>query len=215
MKNFAKIAAAALLSVLGSPLLYANLSYQVSVDTSPLSGVSGYMDFNIFGGIPFQDNVATISSFTSDSTLGGTFTQGDVAGTLTPGPLTLTADAFDSEWLQTVTFGNTTTFVLNVTTNFTTGSTPDSFAFYLLDSTQTPYATSDPSGADSIFVIDLTGASTAPQVFVSTAPNLQFTATVTPITSTSTPEVSPGSSVALGLAVMLGFIFLARRSRSV
>jgi hypothetical protein len=211
MKNFAKIASAALLSLLGSPLLYANLSYQVSINTSPLSGVSGYMDFNQYGGIPFQDNVATITSFTSDSTLGGTFTQGDVAGTLTPGPLTLTADAFDSEWLQTVTFGNTTTFVLNVTTNFTSGSTPDSFAFFLLDSTQTPYATSDPSGADSIFVIDLTGGTTAPQVFVSTDPNVQFTATVTP--TTSTPEVSPGPSAGLGLAVMLGFIFLARRSR--
>jgi hypothetical protein len=215
MKNCTRIAQAALLSLLGTPLLQAGLlSYDVTIDTTLPANTSGYMDFNLYGGIPFQDNVATISNFSSDSTLGTGAGFDDFSGTLKPGPLLLTADAFDSEWLQTVSnFGAITTFVLNVTTTYT-GGTPDSFAFFLLASTETPFPTSDPSGADSIFAVDLTGGSTTPQVFTSTNGTSQFTATVTPITS-STPEPSPGPPIGLGLAVILALRFLPKRSRGI
>ncbi len=178
MKNCAKLASVALLSLLGSPLLHADSIFRVTIDTTPLSGTSGFIDFNIYGGIPYQNNVATITNFTSNSVLGGVFTQGDVGGTLAAGPLTLTANAFDSEWLQAVTFGTSITFTLDVTTNYTPETTPDSFAFFLLDPNQLPYPTSDPSSADSVFSIDLTGSSTSAEVYTSTNSPIQFTALV-------------------------------------
>jgi MYXO-CTERM domain-containing protein len=208
MKYINRISFATLLVLLGAPL-YASLAYDVSISTSPLNGVGGYMAFDLYGGIPLQDNVATITNFSSDATLGAVTPSGDVTGTLTPGPLVLTADQAFNEWLQASTFGNSITFVLNVTTAYTGGTTPDSFAFFLLDSTQTPYGTSDPSGSDSIFSIDLTGNSTAPQVFASTASTPQFTATVTPVTAT--PEAGPAPLVALGLALILGLRFIPKR----
>jgi hypothetical protein len=177
-KNCAKLAAIALLSLLGSPLLHADKVFRVTIDTTPLAGTSGYIDFNNYGGIPYQNNVATITHFASDAVPGGVYTQGDFSGTLVTGPLTLTANAFDSEWLQAVTFGTTITFTLDVTTNYTPDTTPDSFSFFLLDSTQLPFPSSDPSTADSAFSIDLTGGSTVAEVYTSTNLPIQFTAVV-------------------------------------
>jgi hypothetical protein len=212
MKNFTRITLAALLSLLGSPFLHASLTYDVTINTAPLSGISGFMAFDLNGGIPLQDNIATITSFSSNSTLGSISTSGDVTGTLTPGPLTLTADQSFNEWLQTVTFGTLTTFVLNVTTMNPSGVNPDSFAFFLLNSSEIPYGTSDPSGSDAIFAIDLTGATTAPQVFTSTNPLApQFTATVTP--ATAAPEVSPSLAIGLGLAAILAVRFFPKKRR--
>jgi hypothetical protein len=209
MKNCARIAAAAFLSLLGSPLLHADETFNVTIGTTPLDGVSGYMAFDLYGANGFN-NLSTITVFSSDSTLGTASTSGDVSGTLVPGPLTLKADDFFNEWLQPVTFGNLTTFTLDVTTTYTSG-TPDSFAFFLLDSTETPYATSDPSGADSVFSIDLTGPSTVAEVYTSTNVPIQFTATVTP--QAEVPETSPGPAIGLGLAAILALRFLPRRSR--
>ena len=211
MKNFTRITLAALLSLLGSPFLHASLTYDVTINTAPLSSISGFMAFDLNGGIPLQNNVATITGFSSNSALGSSSTSGDVTGTLTPGPLTLTADQSFNEWLQTVTFGTLTTFVLNVTTSFTSGG-PDSFAFFLLNSSQIPYGTSDPSGSDAIFAIDLTGATTAPQVFTSTNPLApQFTATVTP--ATAVPEASTAPVLGLGLVAILAFRLFPKKRR--
>jgi hypothetical protein len=214
MKNFTRITLAGLLSLLGSPFLHASLIYDVTINTAPLSGISGFMAFDLNGGIPLQDNVATITSFSSNSTLVSSSTSGHVTGTLTPGPLILTADTSSfNEWLQVVTFGTLTTFVLNVTTLNPSGVNPDSFAFFLLNSSQIPYGTTDPSGSDAIFVIDLTGNSTAPQVFTSTNPTApQFTATVTP--ATAAPEASPAPIVGLGLAAILALRFLPKKNRT-
>jgi hypothetical protein len=210
MKSYTSFAVAILSTLLGSPL-YASLTYNVSIDTTPLNGLGGYIAIDLDGGIPLQDNVATITDFSSDAILGAVTPSGDVTGTLTPGPLMLTADQSFNEWLQASTFGDFITFVLNVTTAYTSSTTPDTFSFFLLDSTQTPFPTSDPSGADQIFEIDLTGGTTAPQVFTSTASTPQFTATVTPVITTATPEASPAPLVALGLGLILALRFVPVR----
>ena len=210
IKNCTLIASAALFGLLASPRLNADTFYTVTIATAPVSGTTGYLAFDLIGGIPFQDNTAKVTDFSTDATLGSASTSGDVTGSLTPGPLTLIADQFFNEWLQPVTFGTFTTFVLDVTTAYATGSTPDSFAFFLLDPTQIPLPTSDPSGAGSVFAIELTGA--APQVFTSTNPTPQFSATVTPFTAT--PESTPGPAVGLGLALVLAFRLLPKTSRN-
>ena len=212
VQNCAWFAAASLFVLGGPQSLRASSMYNVSITTAPLAATAGYLAFDLTGGIPLQNNVATVSLFSSDATLGVASTSGDVAGTLTPGPLTLTADQFFNEWLQPVQFGSTINFRLTVTTNFTAG-TPDSFAFFLLDSTQTPFSTSDPSGTDSVFAIDLLPGTT-PQVFTSTNSPAQFTATVTPVVVGTTPELTPAGGVALGLTLMLVCWFLPGKTRS-
>ena len=209
IKNCTWIASAALFGLLGSPRLHAGTLYNVSISTAPVVGTTGYLAFDLVGGIPFQDNTVKVTGFSTNATLGSASISGDVAGSLTPGPLTLIADQFFNEWLQPVTFGTSITFVLDVTTTYTTGSTPDSFGFFLLAPTQNPFPTSDPSATNSVFAIDLMG--TAPQVFTSTNPTSQFSATVTPFTAT--PEFNPGPAVGLGLALVLAFRLLSKTSR--
>src|ERR1019366_2742669 len=110
-----------------------------------------------------------------------------------------------NELLQGVTFGSTMSFTLDLTTNFASGGIPDAFAFYLLDSTQNPFATSDPSGADSLFVINVDGLSPTPDVYTSSS----ATTTVTPIGSTAVPE--PDGVVLLLTVVLLGVALMRRR----
>jgi len=186
--------------------LRADSIYSVAVDTTPLAAVGGYMAFDLLGGSPLQSNVATISGFSSSSTLGTNSTSGDVSGSLTPGPLSLKADQFFNEWLQGVTFASgLTTFTLDLTTSYVQGSAPDSFSFFLLDSTFTPIATADPTGADSLFAIDLVGGATSPQVYTSAF----ATVTVSPVSAV--PE--PSSGVLVGLALLAAGGYRWRKSR--
>jgi hypothetical protein len=211
MKNTFRIGAILLLAT--APFLCADVSYQVTVDTTQLAGHNGNMAFDLFAGNPAQNNLATITFFTTSSALGSSSTLGDVAGTLSPGPLVETADQFWNEWLQVVTFAaGVTTFDLNLTTNFIPVSSPDSFSFSLLNQTLAPFATSDPSGADRLFAIDLVGGDTAPQVFTSAF----ATATVTPLNSVvPEPKLLPFGFLGFGLMLAVRAMFkrkqLARR----
>jgi hypothetical protein len=210
MKNIIRVGAILLLGA--APFLRADMSFQVTVDTSPLASVAGYMAFDLFGGSPLQDNVATITSFATTGALGAAPPpSGDVSGSLVPGPLVETADQFFNEWLQPITFGSgLTTFDLDVTTSYIAGSTPDSFSFTLLDNTFTPFPTSDSTGADRLFAIDLVGADTTPDVFTSTF----ATATVTPRGSGgAVPEPNLLPFAFLGFGLMLSVHAMVRRAR--
>ena len=209
MKDTSRIAAILFLSALVlAPVARADISFQVTVDTTPLAGVSGYMAFDLFGGIPLQDNVATITSFASTSTLSSASPpSGSVTGSLVPGPLVETADQFFNEWLQPVTFASgLTTFSLDLTNNYIPASTPDSFSFTLLDNTFTPFVTSDSTGADRLFAIDLVGADTMPDVFTSAF----ATATVTASTG-AVPEPHFLPVAFLGFALMIAIHIVFRR----
>jgi hypothetical protein len=208
MKNTIRIGAILLLGT--APFLRADISFQVTVDTTPLNGVAGYMAFDLNGGSPLQNNVATITSFTTTGTLGAGSKSGDVTGSLIPGPLVETADQFFNEWLQPITFGaGVTTFNLDLTTNFIALSIPDSFSFFLLDSTLTPFPTTDFLGADRLFGIDLMGAATTPDVFTSAF----ATATLTPIVVGATPEPNLLPLAFLGFVLMLAVHAIVRRAR--
>ncbi|HTA69398.1 MAG TPA: NF038129 family PEP-CTERM protein [Bryobacteraceae bacterium] len=208
MKNTIRIGAILLLGT--APFLRADMSFQVTVDTTPLAGVAGYMAFDLFGGVPLQDNVSTITSFATTGTLlAGASTSGDVSGSLTPGPLVETADMDFNEWLQPITFGSgLTTFDVDLTTSYIPLSTPDSFSFTLLDNTFTPFATSDPLGADRLFAIDLVGADTTPDVFTSSF----ATATVT-ASGSAVPEPNLLPLAFLGFGLMLAVHAIVRRAR--
>jgi hypothetical protein len=193
--------------LLATPVYATSLTFQVTIDTTPIAGMSGDLAFDLLGGAPLQGNVATISAFATTGTLGASSTSGDVTGTLTTPPVTLTASTVFNEYLQAITFGSgLTTFKLAVTSTFTSGSSPDSFSFFLLDNTQTPFVTSDPSGADAFFAIDLTKAP-VPAVFTSDFGSVKVVP-VPPVIQ-SVPEPA---SLAL-LAGALGIASLKRRIR--
>jgi hypothetical protein len=186
-----------LLAILASSLAMADLTYNVTLNTTPLNTTQGYLAFDFLQGSPVENNTATISSFTSDATLGTLTLSGDATGTISPGPGTLDdINNFFNEFLQQVTFGTTISFNLSLTTNG--APTPDNFAFYLLDSSQFPIVTSDPTGADSLFSIDITGPGLTPNVYTSA----DATATVTPA-GTAAPEPSTFWLVGISLAGLL------------
>lgn len=150
-------------------------AFNVTVTTAPIQGVPGFVIFDFIGGSPLFNNNATVSGFTTNAILGGATTSGAVSGTLTPGPLVLSDTAFLSEWNQSATFGTAMSFQLTLDTNFVLGGIPDEFSFFLEDSTGTPFATSDPTGADALFVVDITGSPLTPQVFTSSSASANVT----------------------------------------
>ena len=154
-------------------------AFNVSVTTTPIQGMSGFVVFDFIGGSPVFNNNATISGFTSDATLGSATTSGAVSGTLTPGPLVLSDTAFLSEWNQSATFGTAMSFQLRLDTNFVSGGIPDEFSFFLEDSTGTPFPTSDPTGANALFVVDITGSPLSPEVFTSSSASASVTSVST------------------------------------
>ncbi len=165
-----------------------DLIYDVTVDTTKLSGTAGYLAFDFFQGSPVQNNSITISAFTTNATLGVLTPTGDAAGTIFPGPGTLDdKSSFFNEFLQAVTFGTEFSFTLDLTTLGSGSAVADNFSLYLLNSSEFPITTSDPSTADSLISIDLTGPTLTPNVYTST----EAAATVTPVTVvTGAPEPS-------------------------
>jgi hypothetical protein len=188
---------AAVIAFVGSSPATANAIFSVNVTTGPLNGVAGYLAFDFLGGTPIENNTVTISGFTSNAALGALTKTGDAFGTISPGPGTMDdTNFFFNEFLQAVTFGTTISFTLNLTTSGAPSGTPDTFAFYLLDSTQNPFLTSDPTGANSLFSINVTGPNLSPAVYTSSS----AAATVTPA-GISTPE--PGSFWMLGVPLLV------------
>ena len=55
------------------------ISFQVTVDTSPIQGVAGFAAFDFIGGSPIQNNTATVLNFATDGTLGLGVSSGDVS----------------------------------------------------------------------------------------------------------------------------------------
>jgi hypothetical protein len=190
-KHFILTAAAVLLLV----TTCAASTFDVTVNTSPINGQKGFVVFDFVGGSDVEKNTAIVQGFTSNSVLGAATPSGSVTGTLVPGPLSFTDADFLNEWFQTVTFGSTMSFKLSVTDNFTPGAIPDSFSFYLLNNNEVPFTTTDPTGADALFALDINSGNPALQVYTSSfasviVPTATPTVTATP-TRTPTPTKTP------------------------
>jgi hypothetical protein len=203
----------ALFASVGAGLLPADVIFNVVVNTTPLEGESGYFAFDFIGGTPVEDNTVTISNFASDATLGTLTPTGGASGSISPGPGMLNDSQFFNELLEALTFGTTASFTLDLMTNATSVVIPDEFAFYLLDSTQNPFATSDPTGADSLFAINIEGSSLTPDVYTSSS----AAATLASMSAVPEPSSFSLSALAFGVLVLVSsrrfLLSLVRRSK--
>lgn len=155
-------------------VLIAN-SFDITIDTMPLAGESGFLAFDLIDGNGSADNTVTVSQFRTDARPGAASVSGDVAGALDLGMLTMNDTRFFNELQQELTFGEFISFRLNMTTNEPLASSPDTLSFFFLNPDQLPFSTDDPTGADALLVVDITGPTLAPTVYISES------ATVTPV----------------------------------
>jgi hypothetical protein len=183
----------------------------VTVNTAALSGTAANIAFDLIAGpTPGNTvtNTVTLSSFATDGTLAASSppSSGTVSGAFQTPPGTVTLDdttTFFNEYVQGVTLGTKFSFVFDTTGNAPTDSaTPDGFSLFLLDSTLTPFPTSDPTGANALFLLDI-GLSTLPNHIYGSD---SLTVTAQPV-SNGAPE--PGSLALL----VAGVVALSARRR--
>lgn len=147
----------------------ADVIYDVALNTTPLIGNSNApfaLDFQLTSGDTSSGvvNTVTLSQFTfgngGSAASGGPFPNsgnalGDLSSTVA---LNTSGGTFFNEFSQFFTPGSMLMFQLNLTNNAQPPPTPDEFTFQLIDKTDAQIATTDPSGSDSLLVIDLTGS---------------------------------------------------------
>ena len=143
-----------------APSLGMATSYNVTIDTAAIAGTPAQIAFDFIDGGPDANSV-TLSSFTTNGTLGAQSIIGSVTGAL-PGDVTLN-DPTSSTSFSRHHLGNQISFLFTPTSNPpASGSVPDAFSVFLLDpvSGLSLVATSDPTGADALFRFDIDGTST-------------------------------------------------------
>ena len=141
----------------------------VSINTSAINGSAGKLVFDFTNNNPGNGNHVEILTFAAlAATLGlpdtqGGLVTGDLILGLNPAPFTvIDADVFFNELIVNfVTFANSVTFTLQLPEIPPSGgSPPGEFALFMLDPSGLPlFPTADPSGANALFTIDVTGVS--------------------------------------------------------
>ena len=190
------------------------ITINATIDTSALSGAAAQLAFDLIDGDGAVDNTVSISGFLAQgATLGSPSTTGGVTGIL-PGPVMLSDTDFFNELLQPITFGSSLSFVLDLTTHFSGSGLPDALSFFILNSAATGslVTTTEPSGSNALFQIDLVGPPTGiePIVFSATTPIGAPVPVVLTAPGAAVPE--PGSLVLMATGVVL-IAWHARRAR--
>jgi len=166
-------------------------NYTVGINTSAWTGQTGTLAFDLTGGDALAaNNMLTISGLFTDGTLP------NATG------FAMTDTVFFNETLRNLTIGTFLNFSFELTENNLAPGV-DQFSFFLLNSASLPIgSTTDPTFADALFAIDITGASGGDlAVFGSLIPNASWQ--VTRVQATSVPETG---SAAVLLFVGLGVL---------
>jgi len=179
------------------------ISYQVSLDTTSLNGVTGQLAFDfIDGGSP--SNSLSISSFMG-GVLGASYPVGAVSGDL-PGTVTLSDTDFFNEYLIDFIFGTELSFVIQATNNpADAGSFPDALSFFLLDDTgfSSLISTQDATGADSLIFWNLGEG----PVLYGVSGRVVF-GSITKLPDQQIPE--PATLALIGAGLLIGALFKPR-----
>jgi hypothetical protein len=170
--------------------------YNVMINTAGWAGKSGTLAFDLIGGdAQAASNTVSVSNFVTD-------------GFMVSTPLSISDASFFNETLRGISFGSFLSFSLQLTENHTAPGF-DQFSFFILDSnTLLPIGgTTDPTFADALFAIDITGVSGGSlSLFASLTPNTSWQ--VTPTGSNNVAESDNAIFVAL---LSIGLLSLARR----
>ena len=185
------------------------------VDTTTLVGQSGYLEFqfnpNTDGTTPLDSNIM-VSNF-AGGTLGAVDTAVNVTGSL-PREVIISNTDGTNGLLQLFTFGNTLSFdtsfpiILDMKNILGLVAVPDAgntFQFFLLNASQDPFATTDPSGNDALVQISQGKDG-------SLAPSQQYRL----LAPASVPEPSSGVSLlALSALVLIPVGLAVRKQRKI
>ena len=157
-----------------------SITYQIVVNTSALSGTTGYLDFQFNpGNTPFDPGSATLSGFTSDGTLGAALPDlGVVTGTL-PGQVVIDNTDLPNEYTQAFTYGSF--FDVFVTLNVPVSGTAtggNSFTLDAEDSSFNPLLSSSFPAVE----IDLNATTGSPTVINNTSGSASVNVTPEPAT---------------------------------
>lgn len=175
----------------------------VTVNTSAVSGTSGFLDFQFEPGSDSQAGFIQISNFSTDGTLDGAAqTAGGVSGQL-PGVVTIDNSTGFNDYYQPFTYGQAFSFQLDiggpdVTAPDGTSTSGNTFGLGLYDSNSNPILTIDPNGFAGLAQVNLDGSITT-QVFASDgqvgAPVVTFQG--------ETPEPGVFGLAGIGIAAMV------------
>jgi hypothetical protein len=215
MKIFTTILVGLLTGFTG--LCRADVIYDVSLDTSQLQGnVYGpfALDFQLTSGDTTTGvvNVATLSQFHfgaggSPGTGGGPFpNSGNASGSFSSVvSLSTMGGVFFNEFSGYFVPGDTLSFRLDLTNVPQPSATPDEFSFQLIDSSNNEVSTNDPSGGNSLLIVDLEGASTQSLIYTTNGDG----ATITPVLNSPASNVpEPGTAWLIGCASVTFFVLL-------
>ena len=124
---------------------------EFTVHTSALNGQNGTLVFDFIGD---HGNTARISGFTSDGSAAGSTTTGNTTGNLPSSTSLRTGANFFNESTLDFMFGSLIRFTVELSGNASVGSVPDALSLFFLDGGAglSLFATSDPTGADALFV---------------------------------------------------------------
>lgn len=175
---------------------YGSAIYDITLATSSLVSNSAgpfALDFQLISGDTTTGvvNTASLTDFSfgngGSAGTGSPFVNsGNVSGNLASAISLNTSNSFFNEYSQYFTPGNQLTFQLTLTGNIQP-STPDEFSFQLIDGTSTEVSTSDPSGGNSLFTIDITDSAPVALAYALTGDGLNIVPLVSPATSAA-PE---------------------------
>jgi hypothetical protein len=192
---------------------FGDIIYNVMINTDSLIGNANApfaLDFQLTSGDTASGvfNSAILSGFQFG--VGGSSgnrspfpNSGNASGTLESiVTLSTSNGTFFNEFSQYFNPGNVLTFQLDLTNNVQPAGTPDEFTLQLIDQTLNEISTTDPSGSNSLAVIDLTGAGLQPQIYITNGDGV----TILPELSTSTspvPEPATFGTLAIALSALL------------
>jgi hypothetical protein len=201
-----------MLGFLGSEPAHADLSFQVSADTSSLSDQSGFLDFQFNPG----DSTALTATamVTNFSYIGGSLAPsailtGDATGSL-PGTLTLDNGTSFNVVFQGFTFGSGVSFTVTLSglaISNPSGTVGSDFAFslYAADGA-TPLLTTDPNG--SLVTIELNADGTTSALTFPQSPT-NSTPAGSVVALNMVPE--PSTIILLVCSLPGGFLLLRRQ----
>jgi hypothetical protein len=182
-----------------STAVQADTVYDITLNTAGLSGTAATLALDLTaGGTP--GNTVSVSRFVTDGLLQGAGpNSGSVSGAL-PEVVTLADSSFFNEELQSIALSSTISFQLDATTLAPTGSSlPDTFAFFILDQSAASslLTTTDPTGANSLFTLQIDGTPNGELSLYSSSPGIAVS--VTPVPLPASPVLLLSGLLGLGV----------------